>query len=150
MSKSRSDSSRYPSRYSPKVDEDGFAWVTGRQYIIELICENKAARDRKELPRAFYDLPEWQEFYQAQINNRSLGKLIKTHSVDKIISFLMENKHIMSLRPKWVHNKLDEYRYTPTKCADPEEIKDYSFDKKERFTSNNDKKSIISKLEELE
>lgn len=150
MSKSRSDSSRYPSRYSPKVDEDGFAWVTGRQYIIELVCENKASRDRKELPRAFYDLPEWQEFYQAQINNRSLGNLIKTHGVDKIISFLMENKYVMSLRPKWVHNKLDEYPYTPTKCADTEQIKDYSFDKKERFTSNNDKKSIISKLEELE
>ena len=150
MAKNKSNSSRYPSRYSPKVDKDGFAWVTGRQYIIELICENKAAKDSKELPRAFYDLPEWQEFYQAQINNRSLGKLIQTHGIEKIISFLMENKHIMSLRPKWVHNKLDEYSYVSKKRSDSTEIKDYSFDKKERFSSNNDKKSIISKLEDLE
>ena len=150
MAKSRSDSSRYPSRYSPKVDEDGFAWVTGRQYIIELVCENKARKDRKDLPRAFYDLPEWQKFYQAQINNRSLGKLIETHGVDKIISFLMENKHIKSLRPKWVHNKLEEYKYTAPTRPDNHNQDNYNFEKKERFGTNNNKGSIISKLEELE
>ncbi len=150
MAKSRSDSSRYPSRYSPKVDEDGFAWVTGRQYIIELICENKARKERKDLPRAFYDLPEWQKFYQSQINNRSLGKLIETHGIDKIISFLMENKHIMSLRPKWVHNKLQEYKYTSPTRPDNDKQNDHNFEKKERFATNNNKSSIISKLEELE
>jgi len=150
MAKSRSDSSRYPSRYSPKVDEDGFAWVTGRQYIIELICESKARKERKDLPRAFYDLPEWQEFYQSQINNRSLGKLIETHGIDKIISFLRENRHIMSLRPKWVHDKLQEYKYTSPHRPDNDKQSDHNFEKKERFGTNNNKSSIISKLEELE
>ena len=72
--KSRTDARKYPSRYSPDVDEDGFAWITGRQYIVELICENKAAKDKKELPRGFYtkslNLTGWQKFYQEQINNR--------------------------------------------------------------------------------
>ena len=66
MAKTRSDNSHYPSRYSPDVDKEGFAWVTGRQYIVELICENKALREKKDLPRGFYtkslNLPVWQKF----------------------------------------------------------------------------------------
>ena len=45
MAKTRSDNSNYPSRYSPNKDENGIAWITDRQYIVELICENKAAKD---------------------------------------------------------------------------------------------------------
>ena len=69
MAKIRSDDSNYPSRYSPNKDENGIAWVTDRQYIVEVICENKAAKDNKELPAAFYTLPTWQKFYQSNINN---------------------------------------------------------------------------------
>jgi len=159
MAKSRSDTNLYPSRYSPNVDENGYAWVTGRQYIVELICENKALResynkgDSKELPRGFYtkelNLAEWQKFYQEQINNRSLTKLIEKHTVDKIIAFLRHNKFIMSLRPKWVHQKIDQYNYTPkTKPADSD--LSYKFTQSETFSTNNKKKSIISKLEDLE
>ncbi len=90
MAKTRSDDRCYPSRYSPDVDEEGFAWVTGRQYIVELICENKALKEKKDLPRGFYtkdlDLVTWQKFYQQQINNRSLTKLIKTHTIDDILN----------------------------------------------------------------
>ena len=46
MAKERSNNSRYPSRYSPNIGIDGFAWVTGRQYIVELVCENKALQDK--------------------------------------------------------------------------------------------------------
>ena len=151
MAKTRSDDRRYPSRYSPDVDEEGFAWVTGRQYIVELICENKALKEKKDLPRGFYtkdlDLVAWQKFYQQQINNRSLTKLIKTHTIDKIIAFLRDNKYILSLRPKWVHEKIDQYKHTPKK--ESLEI-DYDFKQSQNFDSNNYKKSILSKLEELE
>ena len=159
MAKSRSKDNCYPSRYSPNVDVDGYAWVTGRQYIVELICENKALQDKyrtgssSELPRGFYtkelNFTEWQKFYQEQINNRSLTKLIKKHTVDKIISFLRNNKFIISLRPKWVHEKLDEYNYVSKNKPNNESIT-YDLGKKELFVSNNNKKSIISKLEELE
>jgi len=157
MAKSRSDNNNYPSRYSPNVDAHGYAWVSGRQYIVELICENKALKDKyatgsaKELPRGFYTkelkLTEWQKFYTEQINNRSLTKLIEKHTVDKIIAFLRDNKYIVSLRPKWVHEKLDEYNYIPK--TKPTTLS-YDFNNAERFTSNNNKKSIISKLEDLE
>jgi hypothetical protein len=159
MAKSRSDTNLYPSRYSPNVDENGYAWVTGRQYIVELICENKALRDSynngesKELPRGFYtkelSLIEWQKFYTEQINNRSLTKLINTHTVDKIIAFLRDNRFIISLRPKWVHEKLDKYNYIP-KTKPTNDYLSYKFTKPESFSTNNKKKSIISKLEDLE
>ena len=149
--KNRTEARRYPSRYSPDVDEDGFAWITGRQYIVELVCENKAAKDRSELPRGFYtkdlNLTKWQKFYQEQINNRSLTKLINNHGIDKIVGFLRENKYIMSLRPKWVHEKIEEYIYKP---SDSKGNVDYIFNKKESFSSINKKSSIVSKLEELE
>ena len=159
MAKERSNDNRYPSRYSSDVDENGFAWVTGRQYIVELICENKALQNKyktgssQELPRGFYTkdlgLTEWQKFYTEQINNRGLTKLIEKHTVDKIIAFLKDNRYIMSLRPKWVHEKIEGYNYiakTPTN----NHYLSHSFDKPKTFTTNNDKQSIISKLEELE
>ena len=159
MAKARSDTNLYPSRYSANVDENGYAWLTGRQYIVELICENKALRDSydngesKELPRGFYtkelNLKEWQKFYQEQINNRSLTKLIEEHTIDKIIAFLRDNKYIISLRPKWVHEKLDEYNYIPKTKPSSTDLS-YNFKKNESFSSNNDKKSIISRLEDLE
>jgi len=151
MAKTRSDDRRYPSRYSPDVDEQGYAWVTGRQYIVELICENKALKEKKDLPRGFYtkdlNLTTWQKFYQQQINNRSLTKLINTQGIDKIIAFLRDNKYIMSLRPKWVHEKLAQYKYIPK--TEPIEL-EYDFKQTQFFDSNNSKKSILSRLEELE
>ena len=153
MAKTRSNDRCYPSRYSPDVDEQGYAWVTGRQYIVELICENKALKEKKDLPRGFYtkdlDLVAWQKFYQQQINNRSLTKLIKTHTIDKIIAFLRDNKYILSLRPKWVHDKINQYSYLPTTKSNSIDLS-YDFNKKERFSSNNEKKSVISKLKDLE
>ena len=150
--KNRTSNRSYPSRYSPDIDADGFSWITGRQYVIELICENKAAKEHKELPRGFYTkdlgLIEWQKFCRQQINNRSLTKLINLHGIDKLVGFLRENKYIISLRPKWVHEKIEEYNYRGTSSS--EEDTDYDFHKTESFTSNNNKKSIISKLEELE
>ena len=70
------------------------------------------------------------------------------HDKDKIISFLKSNKYIMSLRPKWVHEKIEEYTYVERTTA--KEDLSYDFNSKENFTSNNHKRSIISKLEELE
>ena len=159
MAKERSNDNRYPSRYSSDVDENGFAWVTGRQYIVELICENKALQRKyktgssQELPRGFYTkalgLAQWQKFYTEQINNRSLTKLIEKHTVDKIVAFLKDNRYIMSLRPKWVHEKIDDYNYI-AKTSTNNNYLSHSFDKPKNFTTNNDKKSIISKLKELE
>ena len=159
MAKQRSNTNKYPSRYSPNIDENGYAWVSGRQYIVELLCENKALKDSyktgssKELPRGFYtkelQLTEWQKFYTEQINNRSLTKLINTHTVDKIVAFLRDNRFIINLRPKWVHDKISQYNYIP-KTKPTDDYLSYKFKNSETFSSNNKKTSIISKLEDLE
>ena len=148
MAKIRSDDSNYPSRYSPNKDENGIAWVTDSQYIVEVICENKAAKDNKELPAAFYTLPTWQKFYQSNINNRSLGSLLRKHGAAKLVAFLRENKYIISLRPKWVHEKIDKYIYKPGSNLVPPTKREFREIKK--FGREQTTKSIISKLRDLE
>ena len=148
MAKTRSDNSNYPSRYSPNKDENGIAWITDRQYIVELICENKAARDNKELPAAFYHLPDWEKFYNRHINSRTLGPLINKYGAPKIIAFLRENKYIMSLYPKWVHDKLDKYIYKPGSNLVP--ITQHQFKEIKKFGKESVTKSIISTLKDLE
>ena len=54
MGKERTEKSRYSSRYSPS------AYVTGPQYILELICERKAKRENIDLPIKFWNLPDHQ------------------------------------------------------------------------------------------
>ena len=148
MAKTRSDDSNYPSRYSPNKDENGIAWITGRQYIVELICENKAAKDNKELPAAFYHLPDWEKFYNRHINSRILGPLISKHGAAKLIAFLRENKYIMSLYPKWVREKIDKYIYKPGSNLVPMTKREFKEIKK--FGKESATKSIISTLKDLE
>ena len=71
MAKERSNNSRYPSRYSPNIDKDGFAWVTGRQYIVELICENKALQDKYQYVSFVYQfsLTVCHVFVAASVSN---------------------------------------------------------------------------------
>tara|TARA_R110002020_G_scaffold443394_1_gene654619 strand:+ start:1137 stop:1631 length:495 start_codon:yes stop_codon:yes gene_type:complete len=164
MAKKRSATYCYPSRYSDKKGEHDIAWVTARQYIVELVCENKAAQDNKELPSSFYVKVEkehsayelnlwWKKFFKQQIYNKTLGNLIDEHGVDKIIAFLKENKYITSLRPKWVHERIDNYDYKgPSRIPiieqktgpDEEDKKPLKFRRKEI------KDSIISKLKDAE
>ena len=68
--------------------------------------------------------------------------------MEKIVAFLRENKYIISLRPKWVHEKIQSYSYKVPDATKKDES--YDFTKKEKFIRNNTKKSIISRLEELE
>ena len=73
----------------------------------------------------------------------------ETHTVDKIVAFLRDNRFIMSLRPKWVHEKIDQYNYLPKTKPVGSDLS-YEFTQSETFSTNNKKKSIISKLKELE
>lgn len=102
MAKQRTEKSRYPSKYSPN------SWVTGPQYILELICERKAGRDKIDLPIKFWNLPEWAGYYKSQL--RVCHKLVKKYNEKAIINMLTEKKTCFSLRPKWVESLiLNEY-----------------------------------------
>lgn len=84
MAKQRTEKSKYPSRYSPQ----GF--VTAAQYVVELCCEKKARKEKKDLPTQFWQLPEWQKFYKSQVN--SANKLVKQYGELAVIAALKNPK----------------------------------------------------------
>jgi hypothetical protein len=84
---------KYPSRYSP----DKF--VREDQYIIELVCENKAKSLGKDLPVKFWLLPEWSGFFRSQL--RRCKGLIENYSSEAVIRALKETR-CYSLHAKWL------------------------------------------------
>lgn len=78
-----SDKRTYPSRYSPDK------LVTPAQYIVELICEKKAALNGGDLPVQFWKIPKWASFYRQQIV--SANGLLRIYSPTAIINALKSN-----------------------------------------------------------
>lgn len=100
MAKTRSEASKWPSRYSPG------GWVTAAQYIIELVCERQARnKNNADLPVKFWNLPEWQKEYVSQ--TRATHKLLKKYEPQAIIAAIKQ-RNIWSLRPKWVEGVIQQ------------------------------------------
>ena len=99
MASKRSDLSPYPSRYSPG------AWITGAQYIVELVCEKLAKHKGKDLPIKFWEIKEWASAFRAQ--TRAVNQLCKKYDEQVIISVVKE-KNIFSLRAKWVEQVIQQ------------------------------------------
>jgi len=93
MAKEVTDKSRYPSKYSPSE------YVTGAQYIIELVCEYRARHLKIDLPRQFWKLPEWASYFSAQ--TRSVHKLLSSFDERAIIN-TVKNSKVRSLLPRWI------------------------------------------------
>ena len=55
-------SSKYPSRYT-----HGDKKVTAAQYLAEVVCERQAQKDKKELPKQFWNLPHWKKRFTSQL-----------------------------------------------------------------------------------
>jgi len=142
MSKKRSDKSNYPSRYSPQ------GWVSAPQYITEFVCEKKARKDNIDLPIKFWEIKEWKNYFRYQIT--LANKLLKEFSEDAIMAALKDNRcwKTYSLRSPFLRSIIEEKQIATKErhSADYEIV-----DKQEvRHKTNNNKKSIISKLRELD
>lgn len=135
---------QYISKYSNNTK------VSAAQYITELICEKRAHQQKKDLHYKFWISKEWSAYFKNQIG--SAHKLLKKHSAKAIIAALKHNeaKNIYSLRAPHL---------LPIIEAEEEIIKQQNNtmsiipDRKENktFLSNNkQKKSILSKLEDIE
>ena len=143
MAKNRSNKSRYPSRYSPN------GWVSAPQYITELVCEKKAQKEKKELPTKFWEIKEWCKYYRYQIT--IANKLIKEFGEEPVIAALRDNRcwSTYSLRSPFLKKIIEEKSKevierpanTEYNIKDSEEVK---------HKTNNTKKSIISKLRDLD
>lgn len=83
---------KYQSRYSPKKQ------VSAAQFITELICEKKAAKDGIDLPVNFWKLPKWGAFFRQQIV--TANGLLRIYSDAAIVRALRSPKafSIFSLR----------------------------------------------------
>ena len=142
MSKNRTDKSKYPSRYSP----DG--WVSAPQYITEFVCEKKAQKENKELPIKFWEISEWRKYFRYQIT--IANKLLKDFPEEAIIAALKDRRcwKTYSLRSPFLQSIIKE----KGALIKDREATEYEIVEKEsiKHKTNNNKKSIISKLRELD
>lgn len=102
MGKKFTEKSRYPSLYSP----GGF--VTGAQYILELICEKKAKNEGKDLQVKFWQDEEWAAYFKQQL--RAVHSLLKKYSEKAIIDALRDKRcfRTYSLRAPWLKAIIEE------------------------------------------
>lgn len=85
-------SQKYPSKYSNGKT------VSGAQYVTEIVCENKAMREKRDLHFRFWTEPYWEKFFKNQI--ASANKLIKSYDPIDIAKALKTptGQKIFSLR----------------------------------------------------
>jgi hypothetical protein len=143
MAKNPSDKSRYPSRYSPG------GWVSAPQYITELVCESKARKEKKDLPRKFWEDKDWEKYFKYQIT--LANRLIKDFGEEVVIAALKDNRcwSTYSLRSPFLIRIIEE-----KKASYVVQPKDTEYNIKEseeiKHNTNNEQKSIISKLRDLD
>lgn len=82
--------------------------VNALQYIVELICENKAKKDKISLPEKFWLIDKWKNFYKSQL--KQCSKFLKKHSELKIIDFI-KKKHIYNLHASWIEEALEKHNF---------------------------------------
>jgi hypothetical protein len=133
---------KYSSRYSNGKT------VTAQQYITEIICENKAKIDKKDLYFRFWTNNEWSKFYRDQI--ATANKLVKKYSEQAIIKALQNPKasRIFSLRAPHL---IPIIEYEQEQLSNQNTILSKEYDRSDKkFEQRKNKSSVLSKLKELE
>jgi hypothetical protein len=135
----------YPSKYSNGKN------VSAAQFITEIICENKAITEKKDLHYKFWTNKEWSKFYRNQIG--TAHKLLKKYSANAIIKALKHTKarNIYSLRAPHLIPIIEQEQAVID--ASPQIDKDYTDSRQiqnTKFRQNVQSKNIISKLREID
>lgn len=123
--------------------------VTGAQYITELICENKAKIDKKDLHYKFWVNKEWSKFYRNQI--ATANKLVEQYPEKAIVNALKNKKaeKIYSLRaPHLIAIIQDEAKKLETENKTLSKEYDRKTDKS--FQTIQKTNNTLSRLKELE
>lgn len=135
---------KYISKYS------NGKYVTAAQFITELICENKAKQEKKDLYFKFWTTKEWSAFYRNQIS--SANKLVKQYNPQAIVRALKTTQasKIYSLRAPHLIPIIEQECELLEK-ENQQLTKDYDRNNNKTFSnSTNNRKSIVSKLKEIE
>lgn len=133
---------KYPSKYSNGKT------VTAQQYITEIICENKAKIEKKDLYFRFWTNKDWSKFYRDQI--ATANKLVKKYPEKAIIKALQNPKasRIFSLRAPHLIPIIEKEKEN-IENSNTALSKEYDRSDK-KFEPRNKKSSTLSKLKELE
>jgi hypothetical protein len=135
---------KYISKYS------NGKYVSAAQYITEMICENKARIDKKDLHYRFWLNKEWSAFFRNQI--ATANKLVKIYGDKAIIQALKNDKatKIYSLRSPVLQDiiKREAYILSRQKPLEPKTY-DRNIDISKRRNNRVDK-NILSKLEDID
>lgn len=94
---------KWNSKYSPGKK------VSTHQYILELVCENLARKNGKELPYKFWELKEWKWNYIKQSN--LCKELRDKHGDLKVLDFV-KKKRIWSLKASWIDQALSDWFFS--------------------------------------
>ena len=135
-------------KYLSKYSNDKL--VMPAQYIVEISCEHKAKRDKKDLHFRFWTNPEWSQYYKNQI--ATANQMIEKYPEQAIIRAINNKKaeNIFSLRAPHLIPIIE----TEMVLMEQEnKVLSVEFDRSENksfLVSSKDPKSILSKLKELE
>lgn len=124
--------------------------VTAAQYITELICENKARKDKKDLHFRFWTNKEWAKYYRDQI--ATANKLVKKYKEQAIVAAIKHKdaEKIYSLRAPHLI-AIIEREEERLSCVNNEITKTYDRSESKSYrTRSINNKAIISKLKDLE
>lgn len=138
-----SNDNKYLSKYS------NGKMVSAAQYITEIICENKAKIEKKDLHYRFWTSKEWSRYYRDQI--ATTNKLLQKYDAKAIINALKDSAaaRIYSLRAPHLNSIIDKHQ----KLLD-EQNKDFTLNVNREndkiFRSEIKHKNILSKLKELD
>lgn len=123
--------------------------VSAAQYITELICENKAKKDKLDLHYRFWTNKNWEIYYKNQI--ASAHKLLKKYDSKSIIRALRSKpaEKIYSLRAPHLIAIIEKEQ---EKLESENKDLSLEIDRKDKktFRKNIDKKNIISKLRNID
>lgn len=135
---------RFISKYSNDKE------VSAAQFITELICENKARMDKKDLHFRFWNNKEWAYFFRNQI--ASANKLIQKYDPLDIIRALktINGKKIYSLRAQHLIPMIQEQKVLRVNAE--QTANNLNIDRKSDpiIKQHSVKKNILTKLEDLD
>lgn len=123
--------------------------VSEAQYITELICENKAKKDKLDLHYRFWTTKKWEVYYRNQI--ASAHKLLTKYPANAIIKALKEKdgQKIYSLRAPHLSAIIDrcllDIQQENTKLT-----KEFIRTKDNTFRKNQQNPNVLSKLRNID
>jgi hypothetical protein len=135
---------KFPSKYSNGKD------VSAAQFITELICENKAKIDKRDLHFKFWNNKEWASFFRNQI--ASANKLLKNYDAVDIIRALKTPKgqKIYSLRAKHLIPMIIEQQTKSQNMVDASKSINIDRSETKKIKEYKISKNILSTLEDLD